>query len=449
MNSQEANQRSLYTAAEAGANSFNLKCLVALCFFVLVAQILNEIRLFKVDRWIMLGGTMVAFIFFIIPVAVWFFHDKLMKDKAPIIESVRFKYLIIAFSYLGIGIISVTLSFHVVILLTVPTLMAAQYWNQQRLFAWTTAAAFLLVPVSVYGGFLFGASDRNFIKGMLTDEEAVVFANRLPLLTADRAWELLLHYVIPRLLCVMAISILAFGITRRNGLMLARQAELSRKVEREMRAKSSIQSHVIDSLATLIETRDAETGGHVIRTKKYVGMIAEELRKDDKYKNVLTDEVIERIQSAAPLHDVGKITVSDTILLKPGKLTGEEFEKMKLHTVIGGTVIKNTFSGIEDDSFIRTAEEIAVSHHERWDGKGYPSGLSGEDIPLPARIMAVADVFDALVSVRVYKAPIPADRAFDIIVSESGTHFDPDVIRAALRIKDELIKASLSPVESL
>ena len=125
-------------------------------------------------------------------------------------------------------------------------------------------------------------------------------------------------------------------------------------------------------------------------------------KKKEKYKSILTDDYIEKIYGAAPLHDIGKIAISDTILLKPGKLTEEEFDKMKTHTVKGGNMINTTFAAMNDIAFLKIAEEIAVSHHEKWDGTGYPCGLSGENIPLSARIMAVADVFDALTSVRVY-----------------------------------------------
>lgn len=144
---------------------------------------------------------------------------------------------------------------------------------------------------------------------------------------------------------------------------------------------------------------------------------------------------------------MGKIAVSDVILLKPGKLTDEEFEEMKKHSVKGGQVIRNIFSSFEDDTeFLKIAEDIAVSHHEKWNGKGYPAGLQGEDIPLPARIMAVADVFDALVSVRVYKPSMTPEAAMELIESESGTHFDPNIIRVVDGIRQELIDAAKAPI---
>ena len=140
--------------------------------------------------------------------------------------------------------------------------------------------------------------------------------------------------------------------------------------------------------------------------------------------------------------DIGKIAVSDTILLKPGKLTDEEFDKMKVHSVKGGEMVKNFFKTFDDHDFYEEAYAIATYHHEKWDGSGYPDGLKGEEIPLAARIMAIADVFDALVSKRVYKEPIPAEEAFDVIVKEAGHHFDPEMINIIKTIKDEFIEAS-------
>ena len=142
------------------------------------------------------------------------------------------------------------------------------------------------------------------------------------------------------------------------------------------------------------------------------------------------------------MHDIGKIAVSDAILLKPGKLTNEEFKAMQSHTVKGGEMVKTFFETLEDDAFLEEAYAIAKYHHEKWDGSGYPDHLAGEDIPLPARIMAIADVYDALTSKRVYKEPMDAEEAFDIIVSEASHHFDPDMVNAIVSIKDQFVSAA-------
>lgn len=433
--------RVLYTKAESSANVFNLICLAVLCAFVVLSELLNEVGLFHVDKFVLRLSGAIAFALFLLPIAVFLLRGKGVTAKP------FFKYLIIVCAYLGIGVISVTLSFHAVLLLVLPQLIASQYRGRRNLFIYTLAATILLVPVSVYGSFFFGLPDRNLIKGMLTDAEALVFANRVRIATSERMLELFTHYTLPRLFCVIAIAVLSAGIIRRNARLLAGQEKLSRRVNDEMARRNDIQSRVIDALATLIETRDTDTGEHVARTKQYVRMISEELRKDEKYRDLLTDDKLELIEAAAPLHDVGKITVSDVILLKPAKLTADEFEQMKVHTVKGGDVIKSTFAGMEDADFLHTAEEIAVSHHEKWDGSGYPNGLKGEQIPLSARIMAIADVFDALVSVRVYKPALSPDDAFDIMLAESGTHFDPDMMRVVSGMRRELIAAAAAPLK--
>ena len=446
---QSAESRLLYTKAESDANRFNLKCLAVLCFFVLLSLLLNEAGLFTVNKTVMRFSAAIAFLLYFLPICVHLIHDRIMKDKAPVIKHPRFKYLLIVCTYLATAIVCVTLSIHSVLLMAVPTLIAAQYRDQKHLFMWTFIATIVLVPVSVYGSFFFGLPDRNFIKGMLTDEEALYFANRVKIATPKRMLDLFTHYLLPRLFCVIVIAALTGGIVRRNGRMLAEQEKLSQQVKDEMERRSEMQLHVIDALAALIETRDVGTGEHVVRTKRYVRMIADELKKDEKFKDKLTDKDIDIFENAAPLHDVGKISVSDTILLKPAKLTAEEFDRMKEHTVSGGSVIKSIFADMEDAEFLRTAEEIAVSHHEKWDGSGYPDGLAGDAIPLSARIMAVADVYDALVSVRVYKPAIEPEAAFDIMMEESGSHFDPDIMRVIAGMRDRFIASAKSPLNEM
>ena len=200
---------------------------------------------------------------------------------------------------------------------------------------------------------------------------------------------------------------------------------------------TSMQEHIISGLANLIESRDVETGEHVSRTSSYVRALAECARQDGVYTDQLTDHFIEMLYKLAPMHDIGKIVVSDQILKKPGRLTTDEFELMKQHASAGGTVAKDILAGVTDDEYLAFAIDIATYHHEKWDGSGYPNHLSGEQIPLSARIMAIADVFDALVSERCYKKPIPVDEAFEVIQSESGSHFDPKLVDVFIRHRDE------------
>lgn len=200
----------------------------------------------------------------------------------------------------------------------------------------------------------------------------------------------------------------------------------------------NIQSRIIAGFADLVESRDDSTGQHVKRTGEYFKILAKHMAKQPRYAEYLTEENLERMYKAAPLHDIGKIKISDIILNKPGRLTPEEFEIIKTHTLEGNQIIFHTMADIEEEDYLKTAGEIALYHHEKWDGSGYPHHLMGEEIPLSARIMAVVDVFDALTSKRVYKDAYALDKAYDILQSSSGSHFDPDIIQVFMDNREEI-----------
>ena len=203
-----------------------------------------------------------------------------------------------------------------------------------------------------------------------------------------------------------------------------------------------IQAALIESMASLTETRDPETGGHIKRTQEYVLLLARELRKSPKYGPLLTDETIDLLYKSAPLHDIGKVGVSDRILLKPRSLNTEEFEEMKKHTTIGRDVIAATRAKMGNKSFLDIAHEITFTHHERWDGKGYPQGLKGEQIPLPGRLMAIADMYDALTSRRVYKPAYSHEEAVYVMTHLKKDHFDPEILRVFAAIAEEFRKVA-------
>ncbi len=209
------------------------------------------------------------------------------------------------------------------------------------------------------------------------------------------------------------------------------------KSEEQASSIAMLQMNIITVLGDMVEGRDETTGGHVKRTAAYAELIAMQLQKDGKDKDEIDDAFVATIAVAAPLHDIGKISVSDVILNKPGKLTDEEFERMKLHTVYGREMLLRASKNLGETTYLKMAKEIAYSHHEWWDGsRGYPEHSKGRDIPLSARIMAVADVFDALVSERPYKKAFSVDDALRIISEESGTHFDPEVVDAFLKNRE-------------
>jgi putative two-component system response regulator len=208
---------------------------------------------------------------------------------------------------------------------------------------------------------------------------------------------------------------------------------------------SLVQQCAIISLVTLVETRDSETGFHIVRTQKYLRALAEQLSKRPEYKKILTPEAIDTAYISAPLHDIGKVGVPDHILLKPGALTEDEYAVMRQHTIIGQRALQHavSLSGLDvQSSFLHCAEEIAAAHHERWDGKGYPYGLSGRDIPLIARLMTLADVYDAMCARRCYQEPLTHSAAVENIRAGSGTLFDPDAVQAFLEIEADFLRIS-------
>ncbi len=214
---------------------------------------------------------------------------------------------------------------------------------------------------------------------------------------------------------------------------------LEQEVGRRTREISTVQDVTMIALGSLAETRDNETGNHIRRTQHYVKMLALKLKGHPRFSTFLTPETIELLYKSAPLHDIGKVGIPDRILLKPGKLTAEEFEIMKTHTTIGRNSIMAAEKLIESpNSFLHLAREIAWSHHEKWDGTGYPQGLSGDGIAIPGRIMAVVDVYDALVSKRVYKPAFPHATAVSMIKESLGIHFDPDIVEAFLDTSDQI-----------
>ncbi|MCR5746880.1 MAG: HD domain-containing protein, partial [Lachnospiraceae bacterium] len=219
-------------------------------------------------------------------------------------------------------------------------------------------------------------------------------------------------------------------------------AEQMREVRYYADTTSQMQNGLIITMANMVEDRDSDTGAHVQKTSAYVKIIAEGLKRKGYYAHKLTPKYMSDIVMSAPLHDVGKINISDAILNKPGKLTDEEYEIMKTHTTVGKKIMENAISTVQGENYLKEARNMAAYHHERWDGKGYPEGLHGEVIPLSARIMAVADVFDALSSPRVYKPAFPLEKALAIITEGSGTQFDPKCVEVFMESLPE-VKAVL------
>lgn len=288
----------------------------------------------------------------------------------------------------------------------------------------------------IYGIFYF-ISLLYLIIGMIVVGNN--FKNR-DVLTIIMVLVILVAGVIPMTFFNLNVTYLAIAISSSicyiyyNDLV---QQDIQYEFRENQKKISSMQEHIISGLANLIENRDLETGEHITRTKKYVKLLAHHARLDGVYSDTIDDHYISLLYVLSPLHDIGKILVSDIILKKPGRLTEEEFDLMKKHAAGGGKVVRDLLMGVTDDEYIAFASDIATYHHERYDGKGYPRGLRGREIPLSARIMAIADVFDALTSKRCYKEALSFDEAIKIIKEESGTHFDPLLVEVFLNHKEE------------
>ncbi len=214
-------------------------------------------------------------------------------------------------------------------------------------------------------------------------------------------------------------------------------AQLEGEVEAKLEHIQAMQDQIIIGISDIVESRDNSTGGHVKRTSEAVRIFMDELAKESREFH-MTKRYVENVIKAAPMHDLGKIAVEDYILKKPGRFTEDEYTLMKVHAAVGAQIVEKALNGVEDEAFMDVAKNMAHYHHEKWDGKGYPEGLSGEEIPLEARIMALADVFDALVSRRCYKEKYGYAEAFRIIEASLGTHFDPDLGRVFLNCREEL-----------
>lgn len=225
---------------------------------------------------------------------------------------------------------------------------------------------------------------------------------------------------------------------------------LEQEVIQRTREISNIQDVTMVAMGSLAETRDNETGKHIRRTQYYVKLLADSLKDHSRFRHHLTEKNIELFYKSATLHDIGKVGIPDSILTKPGKLTVEEFEVMKTHALLGRNAIAAAEELLETPaSFLIFAREIAYTHHEKWNGKGYPEGLSGNNIPLSGRIMAIADVYDALISRRVYKPAFTHDDAVSVIKEEAGNHFDPDIVAAFLGIAGQFHMIALKYMDSV
>ena len=306
----------------------------------------------------------------------------------------------------------------------------------------------ILVPLVLRVWSAHGASQQVLAGLLLVFGLVILLAERI--LSRNFLHSILQQFEIRELLQQVEVQKLVSDaakarLERINAEMRVHEGKLERMV-RERTALLSQRSREVEltrdaailALTTLAKTRDNETGSHILRTQNFMRLLAQVLQKHPRFRDFLSNDNVELLYKLAPLHDVGKVGIPDHILHKPGKLNSEEFEVMKSHAILGGNAISAAERELSlNNHFLRVARQIAVGHHEKWDGSGYPYGLRGEDIPIPARLMALADVYDALTSARVYKPALPHPQVVDIIARERGAHFDPDVVEAFLQVKDQ------------
>ena len=320
-------------------------------------------------------------------------------------------------------------------LLTITVLMLMRHFNTQSTKLYMAVCYGQLFLIFLYSCLLSIQPANHDLPGV----SVIVFITLLPLTIDDRPIRMFAFIIVEAsiygifsyyskdtraFLCdiedTVSFSLVAMGL---YAVICTRNVK---ELYQNMRIEK-IQNSVISSLATVVEERDENTGGHIMRCEIYVEKLLDRMKSEGSYLQ-LTEEYRSYIAMAAAMHDIGKIKIPDRILNKPGRLTDEEYDIMKKHSIYGAEIIRKTMGDIEETDYITVAYNIARYHHERYDGKGYPDGLKGEDIPLEARVMALADVYDALISERVYKKAFSVEKAKEIILDGSGTQFDPCLV---------------------
>lgn len=323
-------------------------------------------------------------------------------------ESRKLKYIYVSLAALFLMIIVSILTYHAVVFYVFPIAIGGLYFSK-RVTRFASTATVIVTVCGQYVGFYIGVIDNN----------------------SPDLYSLTIYNILPRLLIVIALAALLELMTNRTSALLKEDA-------RNYEHQTKYSRNMIYGFATLVENRDENTGGHIRRTSIYAELLAAKLKEKGVYGDIITEEFIKSLAMVAPLHDIGKIAIPDSILCKPGKLTDEEFEIMKSHSARGGEIIKETFSEIADEDYGEMAYEVARYHHEKWNGRGYPEGLSGENIPLSARIMTVADVFDAVSEKRCYRDAMSIDKCFEIISDGIDRDFDPIIAKTFLEMRETI-----------
>lgn len=390
-------EKQIFVENEKQANKVVAKVMGTTFLIFTLVYILNLSGIFVIKQQIMTGAYITGSVFLLLPTV----HTYLLKTEKPYV-----KYSNVFGAALFVTVLSITLTYHVVVIYVYPIAIASIYFSKKMNVLATVVTVAGVSVGQIVAFFTDTVQDENFT--VLKDT--------------------ILWGIVPRGLILIAIAVIFTMLCRRTVNLLSNLSNAARKISR-------YHTEMVMGFATLVENKDGSTGGHIKRTTGYVELLANELMQRGYYREILTEEYIRNLCMAAPMHDIGKISVPDLILQKPGKLDAEEFEIIKTHTTRGGEIIRETFGHLENEAYTQMAYEVAYYHHEKWNGNGYPVGLKRKDIPLCARIMAIADVFDAVSEKRCYRDAMPLDKCFDIILEGSGRDFDPIMVEVFLDIR--------------
>lgn len=392
--------------AEANKTIANV-FLVTLSIFSVIF-ILNLCHVFIIDNKVMLTAYLTGAALLLLPQVL----NKVYGCANP-----KLKFIYILISNIFLLNLEITLTFHSVVVYANPIAIASFYFSKKVTFY----TLFITTVFSIVGQFI------GFFANFVPDQNFLVLKR------------LVLFSVLPRTMALVSFGYLLYFLSSRTRALLDRQIKGTNKIK-------ELNQDIVLGFANLVENRDESTGGHVKRTSRYVELLSKELLKRGIYKDVIDSDFVNNLTNAAPMHDIGKMAIPDHILQKPGKLTDEEFTIMKSHAEQGGKIIKQTFSHIGDDNYRQMVYEVARYHHEKWNGKGYPEGRSKQEIPLAARIMAIADVFDAISQKRCYRDAIPLEECFNIIEKGKDSDFEPILVDVFLNMKDQ-IKQTMAEIE--
>lgn len=415
--------------SEENCNKFTIKCILVTALIFYGTWILNLLNIFIIDSSIYTIATIGTTIITIISLLIYFLLD--LKKKYA-------KYVLLFIAVILYSFITSCLTYHTTISLIFPLIYSAQY-RKKKVIWYTYGISSIGILLSVVLGYYYGLCDANMILyTSSTTRDFIDNFNTRNIFYKQPDWfSNILFFVVPKTLVMLGVVPI---VSHLNNIIDNKLNELVVTQEKNLALTKEFidtQQKTIVSLATIIEGRDQITGDHIKNTANYVKFIIEKLNENNILNDELTKEYSQLIIDVAPLHDIGKVKIPDSILCKNGKLTDEEYKEMKKHPEYGYEMLNKFVSTQNNQEYLDVAKDICLYHHERYDGLGYPKGLKKTEIPLSARIMAVADVLDALLSKRQYKEAFSFEKTYCILENESGKQFDPIILSQLLNNWEE------------